>query len=158
LKLLDPVVNPIGLALYAEYGIGSSEYELEGKLIIDKKINNLTIAGNATYEAEFVPIYLSNELNWEKESKVDYNLSFGFALKHGFHLTQENNFKDVYVEKELLHSALYSGLGFSYIHDKFWVNFTAMPQIKAFKGETNGSLNLDEFEKIQLRLLFSYAF
>jgi len=38
------------------------------------------------------------------------------------------------------------------------VNFTAMPQVKSFKGETNGSLNLNEYEKIQIRLLFSYAF
>jgi len=158
LKLLDPVANPLGLALYGEYGISSNEYELEGKIIIDKKINNLTIAGNATYEAEFVPTYINNQLNWEKEGKVDYNLAFGYALRHGFHLTQENNFKNVYVEKELEHSALYSGLGFSYVRDNFWVNFTAMPQIKSFKGATDSKLNLNEFEKVQFRLLFSYAF
>ena len=158
LKLMDPVANPIGLALYTEFGIGWYEYDLEGKLIVDKRINNLTIAGNTTFEAEFVPVYINNELNWDKESKVDYNLAFGYAIGHGFHLTQENNFRNVYIEKNLVHSALYSGLGFSYIHDNFWVNFTAMPQVKSFKGETNGSLNLNEYEKIQIRLLFSYAF
>lgn len=158
LKLMDPVANPVGLALYAEYGIGSSEYDLEGKLIIDKRMNNLTIAGNATFEAEFIPVYTNNEINWDKENKADYNLAFGYAIGHGFHLTQENNFKNVYMEKGLAHSAIYSGLGFAYIHDNFWVNFTAMPQVKSFKGETNSSLNLEEFEKIQLRLLFSYAF
>ena len=158
LKLLDQVANPLGLALYGEYGISSNEYELEGKIIIDKKINNLTIAGNATYEAEFAPTYVNNQLNWEKEGKVDYNPAFGYALSHGFHITQENNFKNVYVEKELEHSALYSGLGFSYVRDNFWVNFTAMPQIKSFKGATNSKLNLNEYEKVQFRLLFSYAF
>ena len=158
LKLLDPVANPLGLALYGEYGISSSEYELEGKIIVDKKINNLTIAGNATYEAEFAPTYENNRLTWEKEGKVDYNLAFGYALSPRFHLTQENNLKNVYVGKELEHSALYSGLGFSYIHDNFWVNFTLLPQIKSFKGETNSTLNLNEYEKIQFRLLFSYAF
>jgi hypothetical protein len=50
LKLMDPVANPFGLALYGEYGIGSSELELEGKVILDKKINKLTIAANAVYE------------------------------------------------------------------------------------------------------------
>ena len=44
LKLMDPVANPFGLALYGEYGIGSNEFELEGKLILDKRISNLTIA------------------------------------------------------------------------------------------------------------------
>ncbi len=158
LKLMDPVANPVGLALYAEYGIGSSEYELESKIIIDKKINNLTIAGNLSYEAEFAPVYVNNKLNWEKESKVDYNLSIGYAIGSGFHLTQENNIKNVYVANQLEHSALYSGLGFSYIHDNFWVNFTVMPQVKSFKGATNSTLNLNEYEKIQCRLLFSHAF
>ncbi|MEK7719395.1 MAG: hypothetical protein AAB347_07275 [Bacteroidota bacterium] len=158
LKLTDPVANPIGLALYGEYGISSSEYELEGKIIIDKKINNLTIAGNATYEGEFAPTYVNNKLKWEKEGHVDFNLAFGYAIGHGFHLTQENNFRNVYVEKELEHSALYSGLGFSYVRENFWVNFTALPQIKSFKGATDNKLNLDKFEKVQFRLLFSYAF
>ncbi|MFZ4707524.1 MAG: hypothetical protein ACOYMF_16110, partial [Bacteroidales bacterium] len=47
LKILDPVAHPIGLALYGEVGISSNEYELEGKIILDKKIGNLTIAANA---------------------------------------------------------------------------------------------------------------
>lgn len=158
LKLMDPVANPVGLALYGEYGISSNEYELEGKIIIDKKINNLTIAANATYEGEFAPNYVNNQLKWEKESHVDYNLSFGYALGHRFHFTQENDFKNVFVEKELEHSALYSGMGFSYVRDNFWMNFTVMPQVKSFKGATGSKLNLDEFEKIQFRLLFSYAF
>ncbi|MCL4484478.1 MAG: hypothetical protein M1445_18015, partial [Bacteroidetes bacterium] len=74
------------------------------------------------------------------------------------HLTQENNIKNIYAEKKLEHSALYSGLGFSYLRDNFWVNFTAMPQVKSFKGAIDSKLNLDEFEKVQFRLLFSYAF
>lgn len=158
LKLMDPVANPVGLALYGEYGISSNEYELEGKIIIDKKINNLTIAGNATYEREFAPFYIDNQLKWEKESHADYNLALGYDIGHGFHLTQENNFKNVYIEKGLEHSALYSGIGFSYLHESFWVNFTAMPQIKSFKGATDSKLDLNKFEKVQFRLLFSYAF
>lgn len=158
LKLLDPVAHPIGLALYAEYGLSSNEYELEGKLILDKKIDRLTIAGNMTYEAEYAPSYENKRLHWEKEQKISYNLAFGYNIGNGFHLTQENNFNNVYVERELEHNALYSGLGFSYLHENFWVNFTAMPQIVSLKGKTNGNLNLDEFERVQLRLLFSYAF
>ena len=49
LKLLDPVAHPVGLALYAEVGIASNEFDLEGKLILDKKIGNLTIAFNGVY-------------------------------------------------------------------------------------------------------------
>jgi hypothetical protein len=159
LKLLDPVANPIGFALYAEYGIGSNEYELEAKLILDKKFDKLTVAANAVYEAEFAPTYVANKLEWEKERKMDYYLAFGYALSPNFQLTLENAYKNVYVENDLEHSALFSGVGFSYMKENFWVNFTVMPQLKSFKGETDGSsLNLNEYEKVQFRLLFSYVF
>ena len=158
-KLLDPVANPFGMALYGEYGIGSNEYELEGKLILDKKFNNLTVAANAVYEIEFAPAYdASNKPDWEKENKLEYYLSFAYGLNPKFHITLENAFKNVYVEKKLEHSALFSGLGFSYMNDNFWVNFTVMPQLKSFKGETDNNLNLNEYEKVQLRLIFSYVF
>jgi hypothetical protein len=157
LKLMDPVANPVGLALYAEYGIGNEEYELEGKVILDKKIRDLTVAANVVYEAEFVPWYSNNLLEWEKENKLDLCLAFGYAITSGFNLTIENAFRNVYAEGGLQHSALFSGIGFSCVKDNFWVNFTVMPQIVSIKGETTSSLNLNEYEKIQFRLLFSFA-
>lgn len=158
IKLLDPVANPVGLALYGEIGISSNEYELEGKIIVDKKIGNLTIAANGVFEQEFAPGYVNDELEWEKEKKIEGYLAFAYTLSPKFHLTLENAYKNVFLENELAHSALYSGLGFSYIHDNFWVNFTALPQVASFKGETNNNLNLNEYEKVQFRLLFSYVF
>jgi hypothetical protein len=156
-KLLDPVANPFGLALYGEYGIGSNEYELEGKLLIDKKTNNFTIAANAVYEAEFKPGFESNAMVWEKETKMDFNLAFAYSFSPRFHLTMENAYRNVFEEGNLLHSALYSGFGVSCIQENFWINFTVLPQIKSFKGETSTSLNLNEFEKVQFRILFSYV-
>lgn len=158
LKLLDPVANPIGLALYGEYGIGSNEYELEGKLILDKKLNNLTIASNAVFELELVPVPDVNKTLWGKEKKADINLAFAYSISPKFALTLENIYKNVYVDNKLEHSAIYSGLGFSYSLQNLWINFTVLPQITSFKGNTDSSLNLNEFEKIQFRLLFSYVF
>lgn len=157
-KLLDPVANRVGMALYAEYGIGSSEYELEGKLIIDKKINDFTIAGNAVYELELKPGIENNETEWKKETKNEYYLSLAYSFSPKFHLTMENAFKNVFTGGKLQHSAIYSGLGIACVQENFWINFTVLPQITSFKGETDSSLNLHEFEKVQLRLLFSYAF
>lgn len=156
-KLLDPVANPIGLALYGEVGIGSNEYELETKLIVDKKINKLTMAANGIYELELKPGMTNNALDWEKETKMDLNVALAYSFSPKFHLTMENAFRNVLVENRLMHSALYSGLGFSYVQENFWVNFTVLPQLTSFKGHTNNSLNLNEFEKVQVRLLFSYV-
>lgn len=158
LKLMDPVANPFGLAIYGEYGIGSNEYELEGKLILDKKLKNLTIASNAVFELELKPVPASGNTTWEKEKKFDLNLAFAYSISPKFALTIENLYKNVFVDNALEHSALYSGPGFSYSLENFWLNFTALPQITSFKGSTGGSLNLNEFEKVQFRLLFSYVF
>lgn len=158
LKLFDPVADPLGVALYGEYGIGSKEYELEGKLILDKKINRFTIAVNATYELESEPEIESNNTRWGKEHKADLNMAIACSLTPKLALTFENTYNNVIVEKKLEHSALYSGFGFSYYQENFWVNFTALPQVKSFKGQSGTSLNLIEFEKVQFRLLFSYAF
>lgn len=158
LKILDPVADPVGLAIYAEAGISSKEFELEGKVILDKRIGRFTIAGNGVYEIEFAPDYNNNELDWETEQKLNGVLGFAWSFGTRFHLTQENTCNNVFSDGKLAHSALYSGLGMSYSLDKFWVNFTMLPQVASFKGSTNTKLNLNEFERIQFRLLFSYMF
>ncbi|MCB8999120.1 MAG: hypothetical protein H6540_03485 [Bacteroidales bacterium] len=159
LKLTDPVANPIGIALYGEYGIGTREYELEGKLILDKSFNKITIASNLMYELELKAETNAMEIEWEKEHKADINLAFAYVFSPKFALTIENTYRNVIKNGIFEHSALNSGPGFSYSQENFWINFTALPQIKSFKGQAAGnSLNLNEFEKVQLRLLFSYAF
>lgn len=158
LKLLDPVANPVGLALYGEIGISSNEYDLEGKIILDKKIGNVTMAANFVYEQEFAPVYLYDKFLWENEKKLECYLAIAYSLTPKLHFTIENAFKNVLMENELAHSAIYSGLGFSYIQNNFWINFTTLPQLASFKGETSNNLNLNEYEKIQFRMLLSYMF
>lgn len=159
LKLLDPVAHPIGLALYGEYTISSKEYELEGKLILDKRMNNVTIATNGVYELELEPEIENNETEWEKETKLDWYVGVAWSALPTFALTVESAWKNVLKEGEVEHSALFAGVGMSYVSEKFWVNFTVLPQIKSLKGAAAGSsLNLSEFEKVQFRLLFSYVF
>jgi hypothetical protein len=158
-KLLDPVANAFGLAFYVEAGIASNEFELEGKLIIDKVVKDFTIAGNGVYELEMKPYIENGSTSWEYESKADLYLAVAYSFNPRFHLTLENGFRNVFAGGELLHSAFYSGPGFSYVKNSFWINFTALPQWISFNGETEGSArNLNEYEKIQLRLLFSYVF
>lgn len=157
-KLMDPVADRFGLALYGEIGVFSNEFELEGKVIADKKIGNLTIAANGVFEEEFAPEYTNNKLEWEKEKKLEGYLSFAYSVKPTFAFTLENAVKNVFEDGKVAHSALFSGVGFAYSYDKFWANLTVMPQVKSFKGETKSKLNLNEFEKIQIRLLFSYMF
>lgn len=157
LKLMDPVANPLGMALYFEYGIGSNEYDIEGKLIIDKRISNFTFAANAIYELEYAPIIEADQTKWGRENKVDLDLAFAWSFSPKFAVTLENTFRNVFTEGELEHSALYTGPGLSWVQNNFWLNFTVLPQVASFKGQNGSSLNLNEFEKIQFRLIFSYV-
>ncbi|MCX7985702.1 MAG: hypothetical protein N2662_02040 [Bacteroidales bacterium] len=158
-KLLDPVADPIGLALYGEYTISGKEYELEGKLIADKRIHNLLFALNAVYELELEPEIETNETEWEKEHKIDFYMGIAYNFSPTFALTLESAWKNVLEKREIEHSAFYCGPGLSYVSEKFWINFTLFPQIASVKGASTGkSLNLNEFEKLQCRLLFSYVF
>ncbi|MFZ4454682.1 MAG: hypothetical protein ACOYOT_00525 [Bacteroidales bacterium] len=157
-KLFDAVADPMGLALYGEIGIGTLEREYEAKVIVDKKLNKFTLAANATYELESEAEYELNKVEWKAEHQAELNLALAYEISPKFQITMEHAYRNVFVEGKLKHSALYSGLGFSYSRENFWVNFTAMPQIKGFKGNDNNTLNLDEYEKIQCRLLASFAF
>jgi hypothetical protein len=157
-KLLDAVADPVGLALYGELGIGTKEKEFEGKVILDKKFNKFTLATNAVYELESEAEFENNNAEWEAEHKAELNVGLAYAISPRFQITTEHAFRNVFVEGELEHSALYSGVGMSYVHDNFWVNFSLMPQVKGFKGNEGKSLNLVEYEKMQYRLLVSFAF
>ena len=156
LKVLDPVSNPIGLAVYGEYGILSNEYELEAKVIVDKMIGNFTFAVNGVYEKELQAVLTDKKTTWEEESRTEYLLAIAYALNTEVHFTLESTWGNIYKNGELEHSAMYSGPGLSYNIDKFWMNLTFMPQLISFKGDTDHNLNLKEFEKLQIRLLFSY--
>lgn len=156
-KISDPVANPLGFALYGEYTIGTKEHELESKIIIDKRISDFTLAFNLSGELEFESETENNEIEWEQKKKVDLYIAAAYQLSKHFHLTLESVNRNVFTDKGLEGSALFAGPGFSFAKDRFWANFTIMPQITSFKGATDGKLNLKNFEIFETRLIFAYA-
>ena len=151
------MANPVGLAIYGEYGIGTTESEIEAKIILDKKISKFTLAANAVYELELEPEVENNEIEFEGEHQFEFNAAAAYELKKGINLTLESSFKNKIEEGKLEHSALFAGLGFSYTKNNYFINFTVLPQIASFKRQSGNGLNLNEFEKGQARILFSYA-
>jgi len=158
-KLLDAVADPIGVGLYGEYTFGSKEQGLEAKLIFDKKIDKMTYALNLVGEMVWAAATNGTDITWEKEKVAEVNLAMAYQVKPNFHLTLElfnaNGFDE---NGGLSHSILSAGPGFSYSNSNLWVNFTLMPQVYAFKGATDGNLNLVDHERFQARLAVSYAF
>ena len=159
LKLSDPVANRIGSALYFEYTLAPEETEFEGKIILDKQIGNFTQAFNLVGEFElgkkFTPYGTRLKTENEREITVELNYGLSYRIKNNLSVGLEAMNQNQIAESEWENSVLTFGPCISYSTNGFWVNLTVMPQIANLKG---GGLELNEHEKLQTRLIFSYVF
>jgi hypothetical protein len=159
-KMTDPVANAIGSALYFEYSIAPSSTELEGKIILDKQIGQFTHAFNLVGEYALFKDFNGTgdkiAIKSECELKIELNYAFAYKIKKGLSIGMEffdqNQFS---TKSKLENSVLLLGPCLSYSSNGFWVNLSVMPQITDLKG---GGLNLNDYEKLQTRLAFSFAF
>jgi len=155
-KFFDRVADPLGLALYGEYTLGLHEQELEGKIILDKQVGRLLVAGNLVAEHEWKTDLRDGVVENATEVKLEINggISFNITgqLSLGFEAIQQNVFEDGEIE----HAALFAGPVVSYATDQWWVTLTVLPQIAGLAGAAVDGLNLEEFERSQVRLLLSF--
>jgi len=159
LKLSDPVANSIGSALYGEFTVGLTEFKLEAKVILDKRIGRVTQALNLVFEPEWEWEPEKDKIEVETKYEFEVNYGIGIYLGKGFTVGVEARNPNVYTnDRGWSQSAIYAGPTFSYFRDDFWFNFTFMPQLIGLRGISNNSnLNMDEFERYQFRVLFSYV-
>lgn len=158
LKLLDPIANPVGLALYGEYSLSSTEIELEPRLILDKAFGQILTAFNAAGEFEFeTEIEESGGEHVELEKSLELDLAVSVNLHGGIFLGAEIVNRNGFEDGTLAFSALFAGPVLSYATEGFWVNLTILPQVTALKGATREGLDLDHFERLETRLMFSYV-
>ena len=158
-KLLDPVADALGLALYQEYTFNNDEFEWENKLILDKKIGNTLLAYNATVEPEweFGPGHRDYEIGVENTLGVTQFLSPKFSA--GLELRNYNEIKKDSTGFE--HSALFIGPVVSYSHEQWWITATFLKQLPALKKSLENPQDkyvLDEHEKTNIRILVSRRF
>jgi hypothetical protein len=159
-KLSDPVADPVGFALYGELSYANEEFELEAKTLFDKKVGNLLLAANLVAEGEYVTGVNETDLE-EIELEADLGASYaitphfsaGLELRNHNEIAKESGSD----EMEWEHSALFLGPNLSYATENWWVTFTVLPQLPALMKEEGGSMFvLDEHEKLNARLLFSF--
>lgn len=160
LRLSDPVANALGSALYAEITLGPTEAEIEGKLIFDKKAGKNIIALNLVGEYEMGFDVKKGELEVEKELKLEADLSYMRMLKPNVGLGLEMRNHNVSVDGKMEHSALFGGPTLFYGVDKFFIILNAMPQLVNLQvNDANpNSLDLNEYEKLQVRLMIGFSF
>ena len=123
----------------------------EGKLILDKQIGNILVAGNAVFEREFAAHGDGSYNNIEAVVGATYLVSdaFTIGLEARHHTVA---FKDV------SYPAFYIGPSVSFSQDKWWAAVSVLPQIGIGdnKNNTNNNLELVEHEKLEIRALLSF--
>lgn len=154
---MDRVADPFGLALYGEATLGLNEIELEAKLLLDKQIGKFLFAFNAVAEQEWETELELGKTKTESEFIFEFDFGVSYSINNSFAVGLEiRNHNEVTETKGWEHSALFLGPTLSYSTEEWWATLTIMPQVTAFKGATKGNLVLDEHEKLEARLLFSF--
>jgi len=159
-KFSDPIADPIGCAGYVEFTVTMDEIVVRVKAIFDKKIRRSTHAWNITFKEGWKSIIENGEAEVGKEIKYDFNYGYSYNLNKNWNLGVEIINKNTYIEEDdYSHSALFAGPTLGFNMDNFWLNASVFPQISGLNtSSTNSALNLDEFTKINSRLMFSYSF
>jgi hypothetical protein len=152
-QVSSPTKNAIGFALYGELGLNTDEAELEAKLIFDKKVKKNTFALNFVFENEWE--FAAHKP--ETEMVLEGDFGWCYDISNSFSAGIEVRNKNVFKESELKHSALFAGPVASFSQPSWWLTLTILPQITSLKNKTGTTkLDLDEFEKLETRLLFSF--
>lgn len=158
-KISDAVLNKVGFAIYGELTLGTTETELEGKLIFDKKWNRDVLALNLVGEYEMEFEVEKGEFEKEEEMKLETDLAYMHFFKPQLGLGVELRQHMVMVDGKGEHGALFGGPTLFWSGDKYFMMLSAQPQLmNLLKSDENpGSLDLAEYEKFSLRLLLGFG-
>ncbi len=157
-KLLDPVADPIGLALYGEIGISPDEADLEIKLILDKQLGRTLHAINLVAEPEWEPELKGNgEVEQEMELVLEADYGFSVNLSPHWRAGLEARILNESQHDITPRTTIFAGPGISYNTNGFWANFVLMPQVAGTSLEKD-IRDLTHHERLEARLIFSIAF
>jgi hypothetical protein len=143
-NLLDPVTEPVGLAVYGETKIGDELFALEAKLLAQLNYGKWVWGWNGTIEAEWEGQDFDEDKG-EFEQTIGGSYQFTPALIAGFELLHEVEYEDW---SEWSDHAVYAGPNVGYRAPSWWITVTALGQLT----------NVDEESDFQLRLIFGFDF
>jgi len=156
-KHSDPVADVVGFASYVELEWKAEEVALEFKAILDKRVGQHLFAANLVWEIEGE--FENNDHIEFEEHKVDVIASALHLFTPKFGVGIETTWRNVIVEGELEHSALFLGPTAFYNAGSFWATLTVLPQITAFEGETGDTgKDTDEFTEYEIQLVVGLHF
>lgn len=155
-RLSNPSVNIIGSALYGEILIGPEEFELETKLILDKRFGNNLLAFNAIWENEVEYEGEGEEVETEWEMPIEFDLAYMYTPSPNFGIGIESRSHNILNKGYWESSALFAGPSIFVASEGFYCIFNFMPQLIDLKSGGK-SLSLDDHEKYMARLYFGIS-
>ena len=155
-NVLNPAEKPIGLTLYLEGRYSGEEAEVEEKLIFGQRHGDWKWAFNLIHATEW-----EDNLN-EIEGEIGASLGLARDLGKNWSLGLEaQNVTLLPGYEEVESSAVFVGPVLGFRQDKWWAALTVAPQVYGWdKDNTDGnsSLSLNDFERVNIRLLIGINF
>ena len=157
-QLLNPNTKPLGVLLYGEATYNGDEFELEEKLVLQKNFGEKWVTAlNVTLEEEwaFTATDTEEELKLELTAGVAYKINshWSVGLEGRNHRVYAPGFNFDNREAD----AWFVGPNVHYAHGPWWATLTVLPQVHGSPA-TRNSLELDEHEKIEVRLIAGVNF
>jgi len=154
-RVLDPVEKPVGLSLYGEVTVSDNEVELEEKLILGQYWGSWGAALNIAFEQE-----------WEKEGDETeeegiLDITGGIARylnRHwsvGLEARNKRIFPDYDSEEN---SAWFVGPNVHYKGIRWGGTLTVLPQVYGSGDGARDDLQLEEYERVEVRVIASREF
>lgn len=158
-NIINPNTHPFGFALYAEFGFAPGEFEIENKLIFDKRTPKSIWALNLVneYEMEYEVEKGETEKKWE--DKVEIDLAYMYMLKTNFGLGLEVVNINEIEKGNWNYSALFGGPTMYYAGSNYFLILNILPQW-ANLHQTDDAPNsrvLNAQEKLEIRFLLGFT-
>lgn len=162
-SLSSPYKDPVGVALYVEPGYkrysrksGKREdiYFFETKLLLQKNAMEGALIWVANLTAE---LERENDIGageWETELELQFSGGFSYRIAPGWFVGAETLFTSAFEGArldDLGEYAIFAGPNLHYASARWWTTLTVMPQLTGWP-ENSGARNLDNFEKVEVRL------
>ena len=153
-RLLNPSVNVVGMALYGEVLLSPDEFELETKLILDKRIGHHLFAFNAILENEYEYHNEAGnvEAEWEMPVEFDFGYMYNFNMNIGLGIEARNH--NIIEDGDWESSALFAGPSLFVASKGFYAIFNILPQLRDLRSTGGSNLSLDDHERMMARLFF----
>jgi hypothetical protein len=144
-NLTNPVIDPVGLAMYGEIRAGDRLFELESKLIAQKNLGPLILAYNVTLEAVWEGTGLQGRQG-ELQQALGASYEISQRVSVGMEMLHEFVFPD-WGDNERIRN-FFIGPNISFRHRNWFVTVTALAQ----------ATNTPDEADFQLRTIFGVGF